>query len=60
MATEDLFPGFEVKTVPYKQVNGHEILVGIMVPEKLPPRKHPIIVRFHGGFLVCSFLVCIH
>jgi acetyl esterase/lipase len=66
MATEDMFPGLKVTTTPYKVVNGHEILVGVMVPEKLAPGKRPIIVRFHGGFLVCpqclmffSLIACI-
>ncbi|RDW57180.1 hypothetical protein BP6252_13828 [Coleophoma cylindrospora] len=51
MTTAELFPGFQVKAVPYKEVNGHEILAGIIVPENLAPGKHPIIARFHGGFL---------
>jgi hypothetical protein len=60
MATEDLFPGMTVTTTHYKEVNGHGIEVGIMVPKELKPGKHPIIVRFHGGFLVCTIFYCIH
>lgn len=46
------FPGMKVSSTPYKRVNGHDLLVGLLVPENLSPGKHPIIVRFHGGFLV--------
>lgn len=52
MSAEESFPGFKVTTVPYKEVHGNEILIGVMVPEKLAAGKRPIIVRFHGGFLV--------
>jgi hypothetical protein len=57
MATADMFPGFTVLTTPYKLVNGHEILAGILIPDGLPSGKRPVIVRMHGGFLVgCPFL----
>lgn len=52
MATEDMFPGITLTATPYKVVNGQDILVGVMVPKELAPGKRPVIVRFHGGFLV--------
>lgn len=46
------FPGFTSVATPYKKVGDHEILAGILIPEELSAGKHPVIVRFHGGFLV--------
>lgn len=56
MADTTTFPGMILATTPYKQANGHDILVGIITPTNLVPGKHPVIVRFHGGFLVSSSL----
>jgi hypothetical protein len=50
------FPGFTSVTTPYKKIGEHEILAGILIPENLGAGKHPVIVRFHGGFLVSNFI----
>lgn len=50
------FSPFHIHSTSYKSVNEHPIGVDILVPKDLKPRtdKHPLIVRFHGGFLVSS------
>lgn len=43
---------FNITSTPYKTVRGHEIPVHVFLPKSLTPGKHPVIVRFHGGFLI--------
>ena len=55
------FSPFHIHSTTYKAVNEHPISVDILVPKGLKPgnNKYPLIVRFHGGFLVsnhCSSL----
>lgn len=55
------FSPFHIHSTSYKVVNEHPIGVDILVPKDLKPeaKKYPLIVRFHGGFLVsnlCSSL----
>ena len=55
------FIPFEIHSTSYKIVNEHPIGVDVLVPKELKPKneKCPLIVRFHGGFLVsnlCSSL----
>lgn len=46
--------GFDVLTEIYSVVDGHPIPTDIFVPISLPEGHHcPVIVRIHGGFLVC-------
>lgn len=49
------FSPFHIHSTSYKTVNEHPIGVDILIPKKLEPgntKKHPLIVRFHGGFFV--------
>ena len=55
------FAPFQTITHAYKVVNGHEILVDVLVPKKLleagadsevKKQKRPLVARFHGGGLV--------
>ena len=57
--------GFSISTFTYKVVDGHQILVDVLVPKsllELGPEaqewnvKRPLLVRIHGGFLVRIFL----
>ena len=48
------FSPFHIHSTSYKTVNEHKIGVDVLVPKDLKPgsRKCPLMVRFHGGFLV--------
>ena len=48
------FAPFHIHSTSYKAVNEHNIGVDVLVPKdlKLGNEKHPLMVRFHGGFLV--------
>jgi cephalosporin-C deacetylase-like acetyl esterase len=52
------FKDFEIHDVVYKSVDDHDISLSILVPKTLlsevngSHEKRPVIVRFHGGFLV--------
>ncbi|THH06388.1 hypothetical protein EW145_g4126 [Phellinidium pouzarii] len=57
----DKFVPFSVSTQTYKTVDGHSILADVIIPRKLldegpesPKRKtkRPVIVRYHGGWLI--------
>jgi cephalosporin-C deacetylase-like acetyl esterase len=43
---------FDVSDVSYKVVNGHDIKAYVLTPKNISPGKHPIVVKFHGGFFV--------
>ncbi|TVY89911.1 Methylphloroacetophenone synthase, partial [Lachnellula willkommii] len=45
---------FNVSTTVYKTVNGQDIDLAVMIPKTAHPGPRPILVRFHGGFLVCG------
>jgi acetyl esterase/lipase len=46
------FERFNITTTPYKVVNGQEIPVHVFIPKDLSTDKPPVLVRFHGGFLI--------
>lgn len=46
------FAPFEVSKAVYKTVNGHPIPAYVFIPKNLSPGKHPVIAKFHGGFLI--------
>lgn len=52
MAVDELFSGFDVTTQTYKEIKGHKITLDVLVPKSLAPGTYPVIMRFHGGFLV--------
>ncbi|KAF5624807.1 alpha beta-hydrolase [Fusarium tjaetaba] len=43
---------FNVSTFTYKVIEGQPILLDLLVPKALPPGERPVLIRFHGGFLV--------
>lgn len=53
------FTPFNIHSTIYKTVNDHPIGVDVLVPKGLRtgPGKNPLIVRFHGGFLVRNFII---
>jgi len=50
---ETRFDSFNVYRIPYKKIGEHEIEAGILVSKGLKAGKHAVIVKFHGGGLVC-------
>ncbi|MCJ1385198.1 hypothetical protein MMC17_008319 [Xylographa soralifera] len=46
------FDPFVIHTTSYKTVNDHPIGVDILIPKAIKAGKRPLVVRFHGGFLV--------
>lgn len=45
---------FDVSAVTYKVVNGQDIKAYVLTPKNITTGKHPIAVKFHGGFFVSS------
>lgn len=54
MAPDPVLPidEFNVATFTYKEIEGQPILLDLFVPKTLPPGERPVLIRFHGGFLV--------
>ena len=46
------FDPFDIHSTSYKTVNNHPIGVDVLIPKRIKAGLHPLIVRFHGGFLV--------
>ena len=51
-AAAERLKNFEVYSPVYKTVKNISLTVDIIVPKKDFAGKRPIIVRFHGGYLV--------
>lgn len=48
---------FNVTSATYQTIGDHNITVDVLIPKDLKPGKqHPVIIRFHGGFLVSKSL----
>lgn len=45
---------FIIETFAYKVIQGQPILLDLWVPKNLPSGERPVILRFHGGYLVCG------
>ncbi|KAF7194560.1 putative carboxylesterase M8 [Pseudocercospora fuligena] len=43
------YASFNIIDIAYKHVNGTSIPTSVLVPKKLTPGKHPVLVRWHGG-----------
>ncbi|KIL88510.1 hypothetical protein FAVG1_08592 [Fusarium avenaceum] len=43
---------FNVATFTYKVIQEQPIFLDLLVPKALPPGRHSVLIRFHGGFLV--------
>jgi cephalosporin-C deacetylase-like acetyl esterase len=48
------FDSFNIYTTSYKKIGDHEIEVNVLVPKGISPRKHPVMIKWHGGGLVSS------
>ncbi|KAK5120213.1 hypothetical protein LTR85_006419 [Meristemomyces frigidus] len=46
------FSAFNLVDVVYKSVDDTPIQASILIPKDIKPRKHPLMIRWHGGFLV--------
>lgn len=51
--TDDPLANFDIHSVAYKRVLGHDILADISFPKGLEPGHHPLVINWHGGALVC-------
>jgi hypothetical protein len=49
------FKDFTIIQAEYKRVGSHGIRADIMIPKTVSPGKRPVIIRFHGGFLVSHY-----
>lgn len=58
-AVKEKFTAFNIHNVTYQVINGHAITADILIPKTLKSGKHPVIVSFHGGFLVRHNLACV-
>ncbi|KAI8400676.1 hypothetical protein FOFC_19524 [Fusarium oxysporum] len=54
MASDHTLPvdEFNVATFTYKVTQDQPILLDLFVPKSLPSGERPVLIRFHGGFLV--------
>ncbi|KAG7404831.1 hypothetical protein LZL87_008952 [Fusarium oxysporum] len=54
MASDPVLPvdEFNVATFTYKVIQEQPILLDLFVPKAVPSGERPILIRFHGGFLV--------
>ena len=52
--TEEKFNSFSIHNTTYQHVDGQPITTDILIPKPIKPGTHPVIVRFHGGFLITS------
>nr|RBR00314.1 hypothetical protein FVER53263_13803 [Fusarium verticillioides] len=43
---------FNIATFTYKEIEGQPVLLDLFVPKGLPSGDQPVLIRFHGGFLV--------
>lgn len=46
------FSPFNVSEAIYKTVNGQNIPAYVLIPKEIKPGNHPVIIRWHGGFLI--------
>jgi len=46
------FADFDISSHVYKKVDDLEVLTDVMIPKGISPGKHPVWIRFHGGYLV--------
>ncbi|KAK9449771.1 Alpha/Beta hydrolase protein [Limtongia smithiae] len=46
------YEAFNKTTVAFKKVNDHSILTDIFVPIDVPAGPRPVLIYFHGGFLI--------
>ena len=45
---------FDVLETTYKIVNDQDIKAFVLIPKNITGGKHPVIVEWHGGFLVST------
>ncbi|KAH7330435.1 Alpha/Beta hydrolase protein [Rhexocercosporidium sp. MPI-PUGE-AT-0058] len=51
------FANFNVTTTPYKIVNDQEIALYVLIPKGVYTGKRPVLVHFHGGFLITGHAI---
>jgi acetyl esterase/lipase len=47
-----LYAKFDISETAYKVVNNQEIKAYVLTPKNISSGKHPVVVKFHGGFFV--------
>ncbi|KAG0650486.1 Non-reducing polyketide synthase [Hyphodiscus hymeniophilus] len=48
------YASFNISSTVYKTVNRQEIPVWVFLPKTIPNRKAPLLIHFHGGFLIAG------
>ncbi|CAF9937837.1 MAG: hypothetical protein ALECFALPRED_007428 [Alectoria fallacina] len=51
-AVKEKLSAFDIHTATYQQVDAHAITADILVPKAIRPGRRPVIVSFHGGYLI--------
>lgn len=51
------FDSFDIFQTYYKDIDGHKIEVGILVPQNIVSELHPVFVKFHGGGCVSHIVL---
>lgn len=46
------FEGYVNKVLPFKTVDGLELKVDVLYPSTKPTSPPPVLIHYHGGFLV--------
>ncbi|KAJ8101952.1 Alpha/Beta hydrolase protein [Lipomyces tetrasporus] len=46
------FSKFNISTTCFKKVGKHEIKADVLIPKTLSSGTYPVIVRFHGGYMI--------
>lgn len=58
MEAPSKYSSFTKKEVTYKTINNHAITTAIFIPKMGPSSSnknpHPLLIHFHGGFLICG------
>ncbi|KAJ6442731.1 alpha/beta hydrolase fold-3 domain-containingprotein [Purpureocillium lavendulum] len=54
MATKEIFNDFDIIDEPFVTRDGHPILAHILLPKNPPPGPRPVIVNWHGGYLIMA------
>lgn len=48
------FPGYTSRSFTFKTVNGVDLKLEALVPVDFGPSPTPVVIHYHGGFLVCN------
>ncbi|KID68982.1 uncharacterized protein G6M90_00g054550 [Metarhizium brunneum] len=52
--TDEIFNDFKIIDEPFVTRDNHPILAHILLPKEAPPKPSPVIINWHGGYLVAG------